>query len=59
MKRLVLSGRMPSPSTSANNAYEEIFSGEHAHMQALRELFAADDEVHARKQRHHRSATWA
>jgi hypothetical protein len=59
MKRLGLSGRMPSPSTSTNKAYEEIFSGDPAHMQALRELFAADDEVHARKQRHRRSATRA
>ena len=48
MKRLELSRGMPSPSTLAKEAYD---SGDLAHMQALRELFALVGDVGVRKQR--------
>jgi hypothetical protein len=46
MKHLGLSSRMPSPSTSAKEAYD---SGDPAHMQALRELFALVGDVGTHK----------
>ena len=61
LKRLGLTSGMPSPSpsTSAKKAYKEIFNGDRAHMLALCELFSADGEVGARKQRCRGSATQA
>jgi hypothetical protein len=51
MKRLGLASGMSSPSMSSLKAYEEIFSGDHVNMQTICELFLADGEVGARKQR--------
>jgi hypothetical protein len=49
MKHPGLTSGMPSPSMSAKKAYEEIFNGDPARMQALRELFPEDGEVGAHK----------
>jgi hypothetical protein len=59
MKALGLTSEMSSPSVSALKAYEEMYSGDPAYMQALRELFPADGEVGTCKQRHYRSAARA
>jgi hypothetical protein len=50
---------MPSPSTSAMNAYEEIYGGDPGNMQALRELFPPEGDVGAHKRRRRRSAARA
>ena len=49
MKRLGHSSGMPLPSTPAMT-YDEVFNGDPAHMQALRELFPPVGDVGARKQ---------
>ena len=43
---------------SAKMMYDKTFNGDLAHIQALHELFPADVEVGAGKQRRH-SAAWA
>jgi hypothetical protein len=50
MKHLGLSSGIPPPSTSAMT-YDEVFNGDPAHMQALRELFPLVSDVSARKRR--------
>jgi hypothetical protein len=50
---------MLSPSSLALKAYEEIFSSDNTNMQAMRELFLADGELGARKQRRRCSAAQA
>jgi hypothetical protein len=47
---------MPSPSTSALKAYDEIYSGDPGNMQVLRDLFPLDGNVGLRKQHCCRSA---
>jgi hypothetical protein len=59
LKRLGLTSGMPSPSTSAMNAYEEIYGGDPGNMQALRELFPPEGDVGAHKRRRRRSAARA
>jgi len=59
LKRLGLTSGMPSPSTSALKAYDEIFSVDPGNMQALRELFPQDSDVGAHKRRRLRSAARA
>lgn len=41
---------------SAKMMYDKTFNGDPAHIQALHELFPADVEVGARKQRHRSTA---
>jgi len=50
MKRLRLSSKMLPPSTSAMT-YDEVFNGDPAHMQALRELFPPVGDVGVCKRR--------
>lgn len=59
MKRMGLATGMLSPSTSAKKTYNEMFNGDPAHMQALRELFLVDDLVGACKQHRCRLAARA
>jgi hypothetical protein len=55
MKRLGLSSEMPPPSMSAMT-YDEVFGGDPANMQALRELFPPVGDVGLRRRRRRSAA---
>jgi hypothetical protein len=49
IKHLGLTSGIPSPSALAMKVYGEMFSGDPAHMQTLRELFPADEDTTTKK----------